>query len=185
MLVTIDKIRKSLNIASNDTAKDNLLKQYETTAKNWIETYCDQPIESVTKDIYFDGVGYKYQFSNTIVQSVNSIEYKTDLFDSFIVMPTTDYTFINFNGARIHFNRNISGFYLKANVTFGFTVIPALIQNISLEMINYLYNQYENQTVGQNSKTNSMPGGQSVTFYNTDMNEKHKSFLQPFRKISI
>lgn len=185
MLVSIDKIRKSLNIASNDTAKDNLLKQYESIAKNWIETYCDQPIESITKDIYFDGYGYKYIFSNTIVQTVNSIEYKTDLFEDFIVMQESDYEFLNYNGAKIIFNRNINGYYVKANVTFGFTIIPALIQNISLEMINYLYNQYENQTVGQNSKTNTMPGGQSVTLYNSDMTDKHKSLLKPFRKISI
>lgn len=184
MLVSIDKIRKSLNIASNDTAKDNLLKQYESIAKNWIETYCDQPIESITKDIYFDGYGYNH-ILNMITQSVNSIEYKTDLFEDFIVMQESDYEFLNYNGAKIAFNRDISGYYLKANVTVGFTVIPALIQNISLEMINYLYNQYENQTVGQNSKTNTMPGGQTITLYNSDMIDKHKSLLQPFRKISI
>jgi hypothetical protein len=184
MLVTIDKIRKSLNIASNDTAKDTLLKQYELIAKNWIETYCDQNIESITKDIYFDGIGYKYIFTN-IVQTVNSVSYKRDLQDEWVLMTENDYTFINFNGGRIVFESNMSGYYLKANVTLGYSVIPNLIQNITLEIINHLFNQYENQTVGQNSKSNTLPGGQSVTIYNTDLTDRHKSLLNPFRKISI
>ena len=72
MLVSIDKIRKSLNIASNDTAKDTLLKQYESIAKNWIETYCDQPIESITKDIYFDGYGNQYADLHTRITRIET-----------------------------------------------------------------------------------------------------------------
>ena len=184
MLVSIDKIRKSLNINGTDTSKDVTLKMYESIARNWIESYCNQPIESIELDIIFKCNGDKYDLSYTNVQTLEHLYTRENEFGAWLEIQSGDYVLGFDKSYYLRAKYNFSNYFYKATIKVGWTTIPEVIQNVCLERINVLYNQFENGNVDEMSKTTTMQSGQSITVSKTDLDIKHKEHLKSFRRIT-
>lgn len=185
MLVTIDKIRKSLNINGTDTSKDNLLKTYESIAKNWIESFCNQPIESVEITKIFKTSGDVYYLNYTNVQTLEHLYSRENEFGSWEEILTGDFVLGTDSTYYLKAKYGFSNIWYKAIIKVGYSTIPEVIQNVCLERINVLYNQYENGNVDEMTKTTTMQSGQSITINKIDLDAKHKQQLLPFKRISL
>lgn len=185
MLVSLDKIRKSLNIAISDTSKDNILKYYESIAKSWIENYCDQPIESKNIEFAFTSQTEIIYLNYFPVTALNNIRKRISVFDALEVLNVADF-YLGKNGSHYIISKtSYANYEYIANISVGYTVIPEVIQNIALELINVLYNQYENQLVATTTSTQGFNSSQSNTTTIIDLTAKHKALLSKYKRISI
>jgi len=187
MLVSIDRIRKALNISSVDSSKDNILIEYEATARNFIETYCDQPIIEINKDILIDGDNSNRIFlSYSQATLINSVSRRADDFMIWEALNINDFVLIHNIANYIYCKDKLEFDYTyKFNIKIGYDVIPETIQNVALEIIYTLYKQYELGTVDEGNKNITNANGQTMSIQKIDLTNKHKSMLKPYKRYVV
>ena len=181
-MITRNEIKVNyLNIEIDDSTFDDIIDYYILIAKDEIKRICGQSIEQETIDYYFkhEGTEKLVPYINTTL--LNDLYEKTEVSDEWAEVEG-----ILFKDSSIKIHYDFSGFY-KANITYGYTVVPSDIKNVCGEMVYIMFEQVKindghlRGTLGL-SQIAQTTDGLAGTFTLKDMNNWNR-VLNKYKKL--
>ena len=189
-LISISDVKNYIDVLATDTTYDTILTTLVSVASETIERYCNQPIASTltTENFIGNGIASKY-LDYFPVNSINAIQYQTDVGEDWVDVDTSEYELYNINrGYYIENSGGFSSLYrYRAGLNVGYSTIPYDVQNVAIEMCAVSYNESAingGMRLGIESMTDNRINIVATTKY-LDMNSRWKRVLDSYRKITI
>lgn len=199
-LVTRDSIKRYLDIDTNDASKDVMLDEWLAEATAWVESECNQPIESRALTAWpFDGNGFTTMHPPFLsVRSATALQYRGgDGSDAtWTTIATTEWELVAPNAGTPAasapylyyppgFGRGVANYRVTLGV--GYATIPGDIQRVVREYVSMIFLESpgagNGNRFGVSSITRSTQNGGSVTtaFKATDLEERWRKMLARYR----
>lgn len=135
-LLTKTDVKDYLDIPVTDTDYDDFIDDCITEAENNLLDILGQEVESTSVDVILRGNGKsEVLLVNHPVTAINSLSYRAVPTDSWTAIDSDDYTLFKADTCDfIYYNSFISGYQYKANITYGYGVVPDTIKGVAVEM---------------------------------------------------
>ncbi len=187
-VITKDTAKDFMNILVTDY--DTILDHLVSVASETIETYCNQPVVQDLVTMNFKGNAKAVKFMDYFpVQSINAIQYQTDIGEDWTAVDSSDYELYEDCGAAyVYYPTGFSSAYrYKIGINTGYSSAPYDIQQIATEMVADLFKKSDvngDGRLGVDSITNNQINVVQTTKY-IDLNKSWQDRLSKYRRLTI